>query len=174
MDMTHVVGVDPGLRDTGVVLVSFDSENRTTTSRAFVIDGQTAKADPSPITAWLGKHCSTAPHVFIEKFVPRPGMNTTPDMVELERVLHTALKRSKMIRNTGVKQVISPTLLEMLCIWKFDVVTNHDDLRAAARIALFGMVKDPVTNALLSDVVRDSLDGNPWDAVAEPGERYAP
>jgi hypothetical protein len=172
---THIVGIDPGLRDTGVVTLSFDPFNKTVSVRSFVIDGQTVKTKPDLIRWWLaGFSQATDMRVFIEKFVPRPGMNTTPEMTELERLLSSDIKGSKLVRNTGVKQVINNELLKLFGVWKFDVVTNHDDLRSAARIALFGMAKDPSLNTLLADVVRAGLDGTPWTVVVEPGERYVP
>lgn len=172
---TLIVGIDPGLRDTGVVTISFDPLNKSVTVRTFVIDGQTVKAKPDLIRWWLAGFSQPAvTRVFIEKFVPRPGMNTTTGMTELERLLSSDIKGSKLVRNTGVKVIITKALLDLFGLWKFDLVTNHDDLRSAARIALFGMSKDPELNTLLADVVRASLDGSPWTVTVEPGECYVP
>jgi hypothetical protein len=149
-------------------------KKHTVTVHSFVIDGATVKNNPSLIKQWLTKRCFDRPFIFIERFVPRPGMNTTPEMTELERLLAMNLKDSKLIRNTGVRQVIVQKLLDMLGLWKFDVATNHDDLRSAARIALYGMAKDDRLNKVLAEVVRASLDSTPWTVEVKPGERYAP
>lgn len=174
MHETHIVGIDPGLRDTGVVMITFNRKTCTVTVRTIVFDGQAVKANPKRIKEWIISWCFDWPHIYIEKFVPRPGMNTTPEMTELERLLAMNLKDSKLVRNTGVKQVIVQKLLEMLGLWRFNVATNHDDLRAAARIALFGMAKDDRLNKVLAEVVRAELDGSPWTVEVKPGERYAP
>ena len=172
MPRTHIVGVDPGLRDTGLVLITFDPNIHKITTSAYVVPGALVKQDPAILKRWLTlKAFDPAPFIYIEKFVPRPGMNTTPEMVELERLIAMNLKDSKLVRNTGVKQVIVQHLLDMLGLWKFDVATNHDDLRSAARIALFGMAKDDRLNKLLASVVRDELDGRPWTVVNQKGER---
>lgn len=170
----HVVGIDPGLRDTGVVLISFDTNKRTVTSTAFVVDGQVLKADASIIQQWLHRQGARAAHVFVEKYVPRPGMSTSPDMLVLENLLRAATSNAVLVRNTGVKQVVTLPVLRLLHLYTYDIPTNHDDLRAAARIAVYGMMKDRTLNSLLADVISAELDGNPWTIKEEPGERYAP
>lgn len=172
----HVVGIDPGLRDTGVVLLSFDTNVRTVTGSAFAVDGQVLKADVSIIRRWLDSLDVKQPHVFIEKYVPRPGMSTSPDMLALENLIRVSLKDAQLVRNTGVKQVVTPAVLQLLNVWRFTFTTNHDDLRAAARIAVYGMMKDPTRqlNTLLADVIMAELDGNPWTMKGGPSERYAP
>ena len=37
-----------------------------------------------------------------------------------------------------------------------------DRKQAAARILVYGMLKDPALNRVLFDFVQDHLDGNPW------------
>ena len=170
----HVVGIDPGLRDTGVVLISFDTNKRTVTSTAFVVDGQTLKANASIIQQWLCQQDARGAFVFVEKYVPRPGMSTSPDMLVLENLLRAATSNTKLVRNTGVKQVVTLPVLRLLHLYTFSIPTNHDDLRAAARIAIYGMMKDRTLNSLLADVISAELDGNPWTIKEESGERYTP
>lgn len=55
--------------------------------------------------------------------------------------------------------------MNLLGVWKFSTVTHHQDLRSAARIALFGMLKNEETNRLLADVVADHLKGSDWDVA---------
>jgi hypothetical protein len=52
--------------------------------------------------------------------------------------------------------------MELLGVWKFHTVTNHQDLRSAARIALYGMVKSETLNKVLYSVVDDHLVGRAW------------
>lgn len=170
----HVVGIDPGLRDTGVVLLSFNTNARTVTSSALVVDGQALKADVSIIRRWQASLSADAAHVFIEKYVPRPGMSTSPDMLALENLIRVSLTGATLVRNTGVKQVVTPEVLQLLRVWRFNLTTNHDDLRAAARIAVYGMMKDPTLNTLLADVIMAELDGNPWSMEVVPSERFTP
>lgn len=170
----HIVGIDPGLRDTGTVLLSFDTHHRTIVTRAFVVDGQALKADASIIRNWLDSLEVQQPRVFIEKYVPRPGMTTSPDMLALENLIRVSLVNTKLVRNTGVKQMVPREVLTLLGLWSFSIQTNHDDLRAAARIAVYGMMKNPTLNTLLADVISDELDEQPWMVEVTPGERYAP
>ena len=170
----HVVGIDPGLRDTGAVLITFDTNKRTVTSVPFVVDGQTLKADASIIARWLHSRSAQAAHAFIEKYVPRPGMTTSPDMLALENLIRVSISGATLVRNTGVKQMVPREVLQLLHLWSFSIPTNHDDLRAAARIAVYGMMKNPTLNSLLADVVSAELEGQPWLVKEEPGERYAP
>ena len=58
----------------------------------------------------------------------------------------------------------------MLKVWTFSTPTNHDDLRAAARIGLYGMAKDVHLNKILAYVVRSLLDGDPWLVDRRAGE----
>lgn len=170
----HVAGIDPGLRDTGVVLFTFDTTACTVTTRALVVDGATLKADTSIIRQWLVEHNADNANVFIEKYVPRPGMTTSPDMLALENLIRVSLSAPTLVRNTGVKQMVPPDVLQLLHAWRFNIVTNHDDLRAAARIAVYGMMKNRMLNGLLADVIQAHLDGRAWTINQEQGERYAP
>ena len=72
----------------------------------------------------------------------------------------------KVLLNEGVKKVIRPELMKLLHVWLFSTKTHHQDLRAAARIGLFGMVKDEHLNRVLADIVRDHLDGCDWKVTA--------
>lgn len=67
-----------------------------------------------------------------------------------------------VLLNEGVKKVIRPELMRLLEVWLFTTTTHHQDLRAAARIGLFGMVKDTYLNQVLADLVRDHLAGDDW------------
>jgi hypothetical protein len=158
--VAHVIGIDPGLVHTGCVSMMFNETKRTVTVEIDVVTGPNVHT----VNEWIQfvSHPGVRPHIFVERYVPRQRLNTDERMVKAEGEFVTHLKGAKWIRNTGSKQVIKPELMQLLGVWQFPVSTHHQDLRAAARIALFGMTKDPALNAWLADLVRDTLEGKPW------------
>ncbi len=160
--MTHVVGIDPGLVHTGVVSLLFRPESRSITRGFYVVDGP----DTGEVKGWVDMvHPGVPKSVFIEKYVPRQRLNTDERMVKAEAAFRLALPNAVLVRNTGAKKIVSPQVMDMLNIWSFGVSTHHQDLRSAARILLYGMMKDQRLNELLADTVRDWLDGRPWTVV---------
>lgn len=158
MSITHIVGVDPGLVHTGVVRFVFDSHDRTLVVSSEAVVG----IKPAEVTYWIEKHdVLTRPEIFIEAYRPRSHFNNDKRMVEGVAEIRKYTK-GKVLDNTGVKKVIRQPLMELLGCWKFSTVTNHQDLRSAARIALLGMVKDEGFNWLLADIVKDYLRGDAW------------
>ena len=77
------------------------------------------------------------------------------------RSIEAALKRSlpsvEILDNTGVKKVVTKPLMQLLDCWDFPTVTHHQDLRSAARIALYGGLKDQEINSLLTKIVMKQL-----------------
>ena len=69
-------------------------------------------------------------------------------MRAFEQELKRALPTAKLVDNTGAKKIVTRELMELLDVWKFPT-TNHQDLQAAARIALFGALKDTGLNRAL-------------------------
>lgn len=160
--ITHVVGIDPGLVHTGVVSMEFSPGSRLINIRSEVFDGPDAEA----VAQWVEARrviVHKKPIVFIEKYVPRQRFGTDENMVKAEAAFTAALPKAKLIRNTGVTKIVTPRVLAMLDVWQFNTTTHHQDLRAAAKILLYGMLKEPALNQLLADVVRDNLDGTPWE-----------
>jgi hypothetical protein len=156
----NVIGVDPGLVDTGLVRLSFHpSLRRVSVAFSAIAD---AEKDTGPVVQWIRNGTDGPSHVFIEQYVPRPGMATTGRMKELESKLRRELPNATLLRNMGVKQVIPQELMQVLGVWTFKKSTHHQDLRSAARIALFGMAKDSELNPVLTAVVTAHLDGSPW------------
>jgi hypothetical protein len=155
--MLHVVGVDPGLVHTGVVSMKFYRDSKLISVGHVAIDGP----DPVATLAWVND-----PHavMFIEGYRPRSHFSTDAQMMtavaDFKRETHATV-----LLNTGVKKVVKRPLMELLHVWKFTTVTHHQDLRSAARIALLGMLKVDRMNRLLTDVVSDHLEGNPWNVV---------
>lgn len=158
MNPVDIVGVDPGLVHTGVVLMYFDPDNREITVDTEAVVGPDADA----LKTWLRASAAPTARVFIEGYRPRSNLNSDARMIKAVSDMRDATK-GKVLLNTGVKKVVKEPLMRMLGVWKFSTVTHHQDLRSAARIALLGMLRDPELNHLLADITRDHLDGSPWD-----------
>lgn len=156
--MTHVVGIDPGLVDTGVVRLLFDSTKRVLTIETNVVSGP----DPETTNDWTYQTGLPRPKVFIERYRPRQNLNADTRMVQAEREFKQWMPTAQFLPNTGVRKVVPQQLLLALGLWKFRTVTHHQDLRSAARIAILGMMKDDWLNTLLADVVKAYLTGQPW------------
>lgn len=161
MSMTHVIGVDPGLVHTGVVSMKFLPITGVLEVRCHPVVGLNTVELAEYVKA-IQSH-KVKPHIFIEAYRPRSNLNSDVRMVNGVQAFRQALPGSRVLQNTGVKQVVKQDLMELLGVWKFSTVTNHQDLRSAARIALFGMLKDPEMNELIADIVRDHLEGKSWD-----------
>jgi hypothetical protein len=152
------VGIDTGLVHTGCVRMMFLPDSRTVMVGSLVVAGP----DAVMVAEWVRRLPS--PMVFVEAYRPRHTYDTNPDMVkgvaEMKR-----LTGGLLLVNTGVKKVVRQDVMELLEVWRFPTPTHHQDLRSAARIALFGMLKIPDLNRLLADVVRDHLDGRTWQVL---------
>lgn len=165
MNTTHIIGVDPGLVHTGVVRMLFEPRDREVHVEHIAIDGPDAAA----VRAWAVGHGSRLPNlvtynrpsIFIEGYRPRSNLNSDARMVEAVSKMRDATKGTVLL-NTGVKQVVSKDLMELLGVWKFSTVTHHQDLRSAARIAILGMLKDEQLNRVVYDVVEAHIRGRTW------------
>lgn len=155
---THIVGIDPGIVHTGVVSLRFLPKMR----EVHVKDHVTLGPDPVDVGDWVVANCHDGlrPTIYIEGFRARSNFGHDQEMQVAVAAMRTATG-GKVLDNTGIKKVVKRPVLELLGVWKFSTPTNHDDLRSAARIAVLGMLKHH--NELLADVVRDHLDGRPWD-----------
>ena len=159
MSVAHVIGIDPGLVDTGVVAMTFKPNLKTLWVEHNVSPG----TDFTGLADSIYRPGAPRPTaVFIEKYRPRLTLNSDVRMVQAEQDLKRAIPDAKILQNMGIKRVIPQTLMEVFGVWTWPTVTHHQDLRSAARIALLGMVKEPRLNAVTADVVRDHLEGRPW------------
>lgn len=163
MQNTHVIGVDPGLVHTGVVHLWFDVGLKKIDLTTSVFDGLNPRGlrdeilDKMVVGSWL-HYC------MVEDYKPRKVLNTDRDMVQFIGALKTETRgyAVKYYDNMGVKQVVRRPLMELLHVWSFSTKTHHQDLRSAARIALFGMLKSDDLNEILTRVVIDHLNGDTW------------
>jgi len=158
-DITHVVGVDPGLVHTGCVRMVFVPLARTILVEHLVVVGPDAVA----VRDWArGPQPYGVPRqIYIEDYKPRhhyaPDMQMVAAVSEMRKVV-----AGHLLMNTGVKKVVRRQLMDLLGVWSFSTVTHHQDLRSAARIGIYGMLKHAVMNELLADVVADHLKGRTW------------
>lgn len=161
MNSTHVIGVDPGLVHTGVVRLVFDRVNTTVTVEHKAIVGPNAYAAGQWIMRSNGHGVLPSPATFVEGYRPRSHFGSDERMVTAVSEFRKELNATVLL-NHGVKKVVRQPLMELVGCWNFSTVTHHQDLRAAARIALFGMLKDDQLNRLLTDIVLAQLNGRPW------------
>lgn len=156
MKTTTVVGIDPGLVHTGVVTFIFWPHCRSWSMKSEVVNGldlaaiEQIVADVEP------------DHIYIEAYRPRSNFKEDTRMVEAIGALKQ-MPHATAINNTGVKKVVTDDLMKLLHCWKFSTVTHHQDLRSAARIGLYGMLKSLELNELLTRLVADELDKKPWN-----------
>lgn len=162
MKITHVIGVDPGIVHTGAVRMVFKPVPRKIVVEEFVQTG----CKPGLVKQWADGFDTNPDAVFVEDYRPRGNVyGTDKAMQQAIAGFRGEWRTAKLLDNTGVKKVVTKDLMDLLGVWKFTARTHHQDLRSAARIALFGMLKDEQHNALLSTVVRDHLLGETWTVI---------
>ncbi len=153
--MTVIIGIDPGLVNTGVVVM--DINERECTVTPIVIAGTDSHA--VQVADELGPLRLDDPiHIFIEAYRPRGNSyGTDPKMQQVMAEFRRVLPKATVVDNTGVKQVVREPLMKRLGIWTFKEKTHHQDLRSAARIGIYGALKDPVLNQKLFDFMANEL-----------------
>lgn len=162
MDYVNITGIDPGLVHTGAVNMCLDPASREFSIVYQVFDGVTPAA-LDEVAAWAQEHW--AQETFIEAYRPRSHFSADARMGEAVSTLRRSIPRARSLDNTGVIKVIKPELMRLLGVWSFDQATHHQDLRSAARIGLYGLVKNPDYNRVLATLVMDHLDNRPWSRV---------
>ena len=145
-------GIDPGIVTTGVVTLYIDSDERV-----FQVFEEAFTQDELPLLT-VG---DPTPRIFIEAYEPRSNFGHDTRMAELVKQIADSTG-GKIISNKGVKKVIRKKLMEYLGLWNFQTQTHHQDLRSAAYIMLYGMVKDEIGNQLLTQIVMDHLAHDDW------------
>ena len=158
MTLKLIMGVDPGIIHTGVVGLMMDPVKKEFTSWHETVVG----CDPVDVGEALERQTYGVPdHVFIEKYNPRSHFVHDAEMVAAVNTLKQKLPNAAVINNMGSKKVVRRPLLEQLDLWDFPT-THHQDLEAAARILVFGMLKNDELNEMLADFVRDLYAATPW------------
>lgn len=162
-ELVVVVGVDPGLVHTGVVLLEFERSRRRLTTRSGVVDGLDPDATFSCIASLAAPQPVYACNVFIEKYRPRSGFAENYEMVAANKTFASKLQGDSLY-NSGIKRVVKREMLEALGVWSFMTTTHHQDLRSAARIAVLGMLQDRLLNEVLYDFFIEYTDPRGgWD-----------
>ena len=93
-------------------------------------------------------------HIFVEQYRDRGTVfNTHATMRQLETLIRSTIPESKLIDNTGIKKIVTSEMMKLLDVWDFDQKTHHQDLRSAARIALYGALKDEKLNRVLYHLI---------------------
>lgn len=168
----RMIGIDPGVKDTGVVELVLYPEAQQFGVRYHVYSGavlgskQEIRTDPEVL-----RHMKQSIAVFngetligVEGYRPR-GKNSDLDrkMTVLVNDIHVALDAT-VVDNTGIRQVVSTDLLKCLHMSRFPA-TNHADLKSAARVAVMMGLKDPEINYALVELCLGYLDGEPWQQM---------
>ena len=165
--MTHttIIGIDPGIVHTGVVILDLDPVARQMLEEHLIIDGDHHAKTAEEALEALGYRENLNTYTFIETYRERgTAYSTNPQMRKLVQDFADQFQKAVLVDNTGSKQVVKPHLLRLLGLEKFPA-THHQDLQAAARILVYGALKDSLLNQLLSQVVRDHLDGQTWTVI---------
>ena len=163
--MTVIIGIDPGLVDTGVVVIRIEGTKVSVEPEVIhTIEYKTQDGTLVPNyeqvagAAQMIVALNPGAHVFIEAYRPRGNTyGTDAKMRDLMAAFRKVLPKAAVIDNTGVKQVVREPLMRRLGIWTFKEKTHHQDLRSAARIGIYGALKDTGLNQELFDFVSYEL-----------------
>ena len=168
MSIFTVTGVDPGLVHTGIVQFRILPELRQWSLLEQAIPGiPDAKGRPTVDVDATVKWClaNRSDAVFVEAYRPRSHLQNDARMGEAVSDLRRRIPNAKSLDNTGVKQVVLPALMKALDVWQFTTKTHHQDLRAAARIGLYGLLKNEEWNPILDQLIQDHIDGKGWSLI---------
>ena len=153
-------GVDPGLIDTGIVTITLSNEDRS----IHVMATAMRNADVETVADFLTESQDLG-QIFVEKYEDRGTSFTTHhEMRAFETQLKRLVPHVVLLSNTGVKKVVKNDTLARLHCLDFPT-TNHRDLQAAARIGIYGALKDPAANSLIYQYLIDSVGGKPWKTL---------
>ena len=161
----QLIGIDPGLVHTGCVSITLHPDLGAFQLRSHVVAG----LDVQQVKRWVmlvdAYQALVHSEIFIEAYRPRSHFDSDAAMGAAVKEMKQALPGSKTLLNTGVKKIVTPELMKVMNIWTFSQRTNHQDLRSAARIAVYGGLKDPEINPVITKLVVDHLDGNTWKEI---------
>ena len=168
-----LIGIDPGIIDTGVVAIHLDTlrQQWRVTSQVWndvtKLDKQSLLIDPyflDELTAFVDHEEMENKATFtgVEGYRQR-GRDTRQDqkMLGLVQSIHGTIKGSTIVDNTDIKNVVTEPTLKLFQVNKFPA-THHADLKSAARVALKLGIMNDVLNRIISDFIRDNLNGSKW------------
>lgn len=152
--MYVVVGIDPGIVNTGIIIYFICPQERFVFLKHTAIEG--CKTDD--ILSFLSMHLDLSDarpwtYMFVEEYRPRSHFDTDARMGAAVNEIKKMGPEIYALDNSGVKNIVSRALLELLRSWSFTTKSNHQDVRSAARIAILGMLKNEHLNQLLADIV---------------------
>ena len=163
MSIVTVTGIDPGLVNTGVVVLRANTRQHHLNVEHFVIDGANHARQVVELLDELGYGDK---HVFIEAFRER-GNQYAQDKVmrELMADFRSVLPKATVLDNMGVKKIVTTETLGIFGMDNFPT-THHRDLESAARILLYGMLKDDKLNKVVYEIVSDYVHHQPWSVMS--------
>ena len=166
MTTYNLVGIDPGVRDTGLVHFEFDLESNIIRIHSQAWTG---------VTVYEKHHAYTRPEfldeiagycqsieggslIGIEGYRQR-GLNIRQDarMLNLIQDLKATIPKSEVVDNTSIKKIVTNDLLKVMHASRFEA-TYHADLKSAARVALRTAIQNPVINEFLARIVMEVID----------------
>lgn len=165
MTPVQLIGIDPGLVHTGCVSITLFPGQGSLRLRNYVVSGLNVQQVEHWVEATLALRPDVQSEIFIEAYRPRSHFDSDAAMGAAVKEMKQALPGSTTLLNTGVKKIVTPELMKVMNIWSFSQRTNHQDLRSAARIAVYGGLKDPEINPVITKLVIDHLDGNTWKEI---------
>lgn len=173
MTLLTLIGIDPGIRDTGAVAIRLDSKAKTWSIHHQVwndvskIEKNVVIIDPlfkRQVALFVKNEEDAAPtFVGIEGFRQR-GRNQKQDkqMLYMVQKIKELLPGSQVVDNTGIKNVVTEDMLRLFKVNRFRVNTNHSDLKSASRVALKVAIGIPILNQMIYQFILDNVEGEPW------------
>ena len=147
-----VTGVDPGLVNSGVVTLKWDTQMQTFSRHYLIMD----RLEPDLFSEWVEELHPGIP-VVCEAYRPRANYGTDPKMSALIHEIKLLAPKAMVLQNQGVKKIVTQSFMELWNMWTWPS-TNHNDLRSAARIGLYYLFKQPQMNKELALATSYMLD----------------
>jgi len=171
-----LLGVDPGVADTGLVAITLDYTHRQwdvqykVWSNVIERDGFSVSVKHYYLDDLVDvrNRLEDLGPVFsgVEGYRPR-GKNKRQDeeMSQLVQTSKSYIKNAKIIDNTGIKKVVTEPALRLFKCSRFEQGTNHADLKSAARVALKRGIDEDTLNEMLAEFYMDNLleGGKRWE-----------
>ena len=157
------IGIDPGLVHTGTVVMRVNEKARSIVAEALVIEGDQSHAEQ--VYQAMDNRTVNLERIFIESYRERANAYAEDqEMRELLADFRRLFPEAVVLDNTGVKKVVTRHVMEVFGMNDFPA-THHRDLESAARIMLYGIMKDDILNALTYQIVADYINGFPWEVM---------